>query len=217
MSSSSSGTKAPRARVLRGLSAPPARLGVIEELPASLLPGEREADTAAGYDAGYQAGHQEGLQAGRVFAAAEARSAAARLEQAVAALSAAATGLAQRRALELAGLEDTIAALAVDLAAAVIGRELELAASPGADALARAMALVPAGSPAVARLHPADAELLLSSSGDTGETIVPPAVTIVPDPRVEPGGCLLDVGDSQIDAQLGSALDRARAALLGEA
>jgi flagellar assembly protein FliH len=214
MSSSSSATKtAPRARVLRGLAAPPARLGVIEELSANH---ERESDTAAGYDAGYRAGYREGLEAGRAAAASEARAAAVRLDQAMAALSAAASGLAQRRALELAGLEDTIATVAVDLAAAVIGRELQVAASPGADALARAMALVPAGSPVVARLHPADAELVLSSSA-SGNTVVPPAVTIVPDPRVEPGGCLLDVGDAQIDAQLGSALDRARAALLGEA
>jgi flagellar assembly protein FliH len=216
MSSSSSATKAPRARVLRGLVAPPVALSAIEEFPAGLAVGGHDAAEAAGYDAGYQAGYQEGLQAGRVAAAAEARSAAVRLEQTVAALSTAAAGLTQRQALELAGLEDTIAAVAVDLAAAVIGRELQVAASPGADALARAMALVPAGSPVVARLHPADAELVLSSSA-SGEEVVPPAVTIVPDPRVEPGGCLLDVGDAQIDAQLGSALDRARAALLGEA
>jgi flagellar assembly protein FliH len=40
-------------------------------------------------------------------------------------------------------------------------------------------------------------------------------LTVIPDPAVEAGGCILEVGDSRIDAQLGSALDRVRAALLG--
>jgi flagellar assembly protein FliH len=213
MSSSNSTATGPRARVLRGLSAPSLQVGVIEELPDE-APAPADAELEA--IAGYQAGYEEGLAAGRAAAAAEGRAAALRLEQATAAVFAAAAGLAQRQALELTRLEDAIAAAAFELAAAVVGRELALSASPGADALARAMALVPAGSPVVARLHPADAELVLSSSA-AGDTVVPPAVTVVPDPRVEPGGCLLDVGDAQIDAQLGSALDRARAALLGEA
>ncbi len=38
-------------------------------------------------------------------------------------------------------------------------------------------------------------------------------LTLVADPGVEPGGCILAVGDSRIDAQLGPALDRVRAAL----
>ena len=41
-------------------------------------------------------------------------------------------------------------------------------------------------------------------------------MTVIADPAVEPGGCILEVGDSRIDAQLGSALDRVRAALLGD-
>jgi flagellar assembly protein FliH len=65
---------------------------------------------------------------------------------------------------------------------------------------------------AVARLHPADAAVL----GDQPLAGSPGALTIIPDPAIEPGGCLLEVGDSRIDAQLGSALDRVRSALLGD-
>src|SRR5581483_425732 len=65
-----------------------------------------------------------------------------------------------RQALELTGLEDALARTAVDLAAAIVGRELAVSASPGADALARALALVPAGCVAVARLHPTDVATL---------------------------------------------------------
>ena len=180
MSSSNSRPGVPRARVLRGLSAPAARLGVVAELVPVSDPAGEATDPAA---EGYQVGYAEGLAAGRATAAAEAAAALARLEAAGRALDEAAADLHRRQAIELAGLEDALAAAAVDLAAAVVGRELQVAASPGADSLARALALVPAGSPAVARLYPADADLLLA--GDA----VPPAVRIIPDPKVEPGGC----------------------------
>ena len=71
----------------------------------------------------------------------------------------------------------------------------------------------PAGCTAVARLHPADASLLDASSLNSAAT---GALTIIPDPAIEPGGCILEVGDSRIDAQLGPALDRVRSALLGD-
>ena len=42
------------------------------------------------------------------------------------------------------------------------------------------------------------------------------AVEVVGDLRVEPGGCVLEGGECHIDAQIGPALDRVRAALLGD-
>jgi flagellar assembly protein FliH len=170
-----------------------------------------EAEAQRGYDDGYQAGLVEGLASGRAAMAAESAAAAARLEAAALALADAAADLRRRQAMDLTALEDALAVAAVDLASAIIGRELELSASPGADALARALALVPAGSAAVARLHPADAAVLADAPFEgTG------ALTVIPDPAVEAGGCILEVGDSRIDAQLGSALDRVRSALLGD-
>lgn len=220
-SSSSSLARGPaRTRVLRGVALDRAASPLEAELPGPARvvdPATAGAEVERGYGDGYDAGHAEGLAAGRAAAAAESATVIARLKALGQALVAAAEELRGRQALELAGLEDALAGAAVDLAAAIIGRELEVAASPGSDALARAMALVPAGSTAVARLHPSDAALL----GDTGDNAapaggVPAPVTIIPDPAVEPGGCLLEVGDSRIDAQLGSALDRVRSALLGD-
>jgi flagellar assembly protein FliH len=178
-------------------------------------PGRAAAEERRGYDAGYQTGVAEGLAAGRAAAAAETAAETARLAALGRALAAAAGDLRHRQALELTGLEDALARAAVDLAAAIIGRELEITASPGADALARALALVPAGSVAVARLHPADAAHL---GGDDAAQAggAPSAVTIIPDPAIEPGGCILEVGDSRIDAQIGPALDRVRSALMGD-
>jgi flagellar assembly protein FliH len=223
-----------RARVLRGLAFDRAPSPLDAELPArapDVDPAEAAAGEQRGYDDGYRAGMAEGLAAGRAAMAAESAAAVARLEAVVAALADAAADLRSRQALELAGLEDALARAAVDLAAAIIGREVRVAESPGADALARALSLVPAGSAAVARLHPADAAVLteepraaaliapdsvVAAHDPARRAAVPAGVTIVPDPAIEPGGCILEVGDSRIDAQLGPALDRVRAALLGD-
>jgi flagellar assembly protein FliH len=199
-----------RARVLRGLSFERGASPLETELPgppAVVDAATAEADERRGYDDGYRAGMAEGLAAGRAVTAAESVAATSRLEDLCRSLAAAADDLRRRQALELTGLEDALARTAVDLASAIIGRELQVSVSPGADALARALALIPAGSVSVARLHPADAAVLAEPPG---------GLTIIPDPAVEPGGCILEVGDSRIDAQLGSALDRVRAALLGD-
>lgn len=211
MSSSNSGLAAgPRGRVLRGLTFDRAVSPLDAELPGPSVavdPAVAAAEEQRGYDDGYRAGIAEGLAAGRAAMAAESVAASARLEELFRSLAAAAEELRRRQALDLAGLEDALARAAVDLASAIIGRELEVSVSPGADALARALALVPAGSVAVARLHPADAAILADPPG---------GLTLIPDPAVEPGGCILEVGHSRIDAQLGSALDRVRALLLGD-
>jgi flagellar assembly protein FliH len=204
-------------------------------LPAAPVdPVVAAAEERRGYDDGYRAGMAEGLAAGRAAMAAESVAVTARLEALASALGDAGDDLRRRQALELTDLEDTLARTAVDLASAIIGRELQISASPGADALARALALVPAGSMAVARLHPADAAVLAeaeagaatgavagSGAGAGGYLVArgsgtPASVTIIADPAVEPGGCILEVGESRIDAQLGPALDRVRAALLGD-
>jgi len=203
MSSSSS-------RIIRDHSFRSGRSPLEIEIPASTVPLDpiaARAQVQQGYDDGYQIGLTEGHAAGRVAAAAEVAEAVARVEALCRSLGEAAEDLRRRQALELKGLEDTLARAAFDLAAAVVGRELQLSSSPGADALARALALVPAGSAATARLHPGD----VASLGAESE-----AVAVIADPAIEPGGCILEVGDSRIDAQLGSALDRVRAALLGD-
>jgi flagellar assembly protein FliH len=206
----SSSNNVTRARVLRGLSFERGASPLETELPgppAVVDPATAEADERRGYDDGYRTGMAEGLAAGRAAIAAESMAATARLEELCRSLAAAASELRHRQALDLTGLEDALARAAVDLASAIIGRELAISVSPGADALARALALIPAGSVAIARLHPADAAIVVDLPGN---------LTIIPDPAVECGGCILEVGDSRIDAQLSSALDRVRAALLSE-
>ncbi len=149
-----------------------------------------------GHDAGFKAGHREGVRAARD----ETRAA-------VAALHAAARDIQQRAATDLAEATRTIAAAALELAEAIIGRHIEAAADPGADALARALALAP-NVPLTARLHPEDAALL-----DTSLLPEDGRVVVVADPAIERGGCVVEGGATTIDAQVGPALARARQAL----
>ena len=152
-----------------------------------------------GHDAGYRAGHNEGVRAARD----ETRAA-------VTALQAAATDMGQRVATDLDAAAHTIAAAALQLAEAIIGRHIEAAADPGADALARALALAPA-TPLIARLHPEDVALLDTSLlPDDGH------VVITSDPTIERGGCVLEGGATTIDAQVGPALERARQAIVDD-
>src|SRR5581483_9241719 len=145
-----------------------------------------------GHDAGFKAGHREGVRAARD----EPRAA-------VAALHAAALDIQQRAAT-------AIATAALELAEAVIGRHLAVTDDPGAEALARALALAPS-VPLTARMHPEDVALMDASLlPDDGR------VTLVSDPSIERGGCVLEGGATTIDAQIGPALDRARQALLDD-
>jgi len=92
--------------------------------------------------------------------------------------------------------------LAVELAALLAGRELELADEPARAALERALALVPDAPAVVARMHPSDVAL-----ADWER----PGVEVVADETVEPGGCVVVAGDTTVDAQLSGALERLRA------
>lgn len=163
-----------------------------------------------GYADGRAAGHRDGYRDGREEALAEARrlgaAHAAAVDAGLAALARAAAELAEHQHRTLAGVEDTLVAGAFELAAAVVGREVEVAVSPGRDAVARALSLATGLGPMVARLHPDDVATL----GEHADLAPGRHLTVVADPAVERGGCLLEVGDGHVDAQLGPALARVR-------
>jgi flagellar assembly protein FliH len=172
---------------------------------ATVLP-----DDDPGEGLGFIAGHADGLAAGRAEIEAELEVERAALvharvaaEQLVAALGVAVDEARRQRALALDGLATDLAEAALMLAGAVIGRE----PGTGADALARALALVNPSAAGVARLHPEDL-VGLDAGAHAG-------ITLQADPSIERGGCVLDLPDASIDAQLGPALERARTALLG--
>lgn len=172
-------------------------------------------------------GHQAGYAAGLAVAAAEAHVAAehaaqvaaasealrdAQLADAVALLTSAAEAFGRREATGLADIEQVVTDLALDIARAVLDRELALSDNPGRDAVVRALALAPEGCTAVVRLHPDDADVL----GEVDGLGAGRAVTVVADRTIERGGCVVDGAGRQVDAQVGPALARVAAALQGQ-
>lgn len=161
---------------------------------------------------GYVQGYQEGLDAAAreiEREIADHRSAANRLVAAASALEAATHALGNRDALTLAEVESQMIAVGVDLATQILGYELRATDQPVLDALRRAVELIPDRGTPVVRVHPDDlatvAEAIQAGLfGWEGST------DVAPDPTVERGGCLVDVDDCRIDAQIGPAIERLR-------
>jgi flagellar assembly protein FliH len=179
--------------------------------------------------AGYAAGWAEGMRAAAVAARADADQAiaaaraatvaqSARITTAVASITAAAGRLDQRVAPELRDLEHLIVAAAFALAEAVIARELATATEPGADAIARALAVAPDGGPVTVRLHPADLATVTGTGGVPGRTTVDGReIVLLADPGLQPGDAVADCDATSVDARIGAAVARMREVLSGVA
>ncbi len=189
-------------------------------LPAGLLNAARAEAQAAGYAAGWAEGRAQARQAAEAEAAERARAAeAAEIERAeaavraLAALDGAARRLEGRVVPTAAELEDQVVRAAFQIAEAIVGRELATAADPGGDALARALALAPAGLPVTVRLHPADHAALTGGDGDGRVEIGGRTVTLVTGADLQPGDAAAECEATAIDARLDSALGRVKEAL----
>ncbi|MGC9669208.1 FliH/SctL family protein [Planosporangium sp. 12N6] len=174
---------------------------------------------SAGYATGWAQGRREAevaARAAREQTAAQVREQAEmqalRVEQALSAVSRAVAHLERQMVPVATELEDLIVRTAFALAEAVIGRELAVAADPGRDAVARALALAPAGRPVTVRLHPADHATVtggqLRSVEMDGRT-----VTLLADPGLQPGDAVAECDVTTVDARIAPALARAREVL----
>jgi flagellar assembly protein FliH len=165
-----------------------------------------------GQAAGYEAGYADGQRDAEAAAGDAERDRLARVDRALTALSRsvdAARSAYEQRAAELEG---AVPQFAFDLLETLFGRESVLAVDPGREAVARALALDESALPAVARLSPDDAATI----GDLTDLSPARRLTVVPDPTIEPGGALVEVGSTTIDSQLSRALDRVRAVIIGQ-
>jgi flagellar assembly protein FliH len=153
-------------------------------------------------------GFQEGFQAGLDDAAAGDEAAkSARTARLSDAIITATESARSHRAEAVRLAEQEAVELAFELAEALLGREISLNPSLSIEAVKRAVALVPKGEDLVVRLHPGDVitpEELQALVADT-------SVKVVHDPDIEIGGCVVEAGPCRIDAQIGPAMERARA------
>lgn len=181
------------------------------------LPGEMDdRANARGHAAGYAAGRRQverELEALRAAIEQEgtrrAQQGSAEVQLALDALSRSAAEFRQRELPVLSAVETSIANAAIELAEAIIGRELS-----GGDASARAAlerAVHEAGAVGTAvRLNPEDIAIITAAGAPEG-------VDLVPDPGIARGDAVVDVAHGSIDARIANSIARARAALEGGA
>ena len=158
---------------------------------------------------GYAAGHAEALAVAQREVAEAIEADRAELRRVLVALEEAAAMWRDREGTTLEAVADQAAQLGLAIAEAVLQREVATATDPGRDAIARALQLAPDEGAVVVRLHPDDVATL----GDLADLTVAREVTVVPDASIQPGGCLLQCGPTQVDAQIPSAIARVREVL----
>jgi flagellar assembly protein FliH len=210
-----------RARVIRGavgVEAAALDLDLVDRVArlAAADPDLVENATEDGYRNGFASGQADGYAAGFAAgtAAAEEVTAAAerqreqRLASALLTLDRAASAFNDRQAVALHDVEDVVAAIAFELTRALVGRELAISTTPGRDAIARALKLAPERVALTVRVHPDELGTI-----DTAEVAPGRDVTLVGDPTIALGGCIVDAGPCRIDAELEPALQRVRDAL----
>ena len=189
---------------------------------------ERDAGDDAARARGHAAGYTAGLRAAaadvdarivRLDAeqAAAVRHGQAQVDEAVALLAAASAALHERTVPVVQDAEDTLVATALELAEAIIGHSLGDAAASARAALGRA--LLPAGPgatgelgagrPHCVRMNPDDLALIdLVTRADAG-------VDFTADSGLARGDAIAEFPDGFLDARIGTALARAKAALTG--
>lgn len=182
--------------------------------------GEKAPGLAAERARGYADGYSEGLR--RAAATLESTDAERsrstadavahgdrRVEQAVAALGRAVAAVNGHSVPVIEQADAILVTSALDLAEAVIGRELADGRVAAEEALRRALAELPRDRVATVLLHPADLAVV-------AEAAVPAGVVLEADAASRPGDAIVRFEDGWLDARIGAALERAREILTGD-
>ncbi|HAM25368.1 MAG TPA: hypothetical protein DCP11_01320 [Microbacteriaceae bacterium] len=176
----------------------------------------RASGHAAGYAAGLRAASQEiAERTARLDAEHEASMlhGRARVDRAVAVLTAAARALEERTVPVIELSQDAIAASAIELAEAIIGSELSRDGTSARTAVARALGGVDAKTVHVVRMNPVD----LSALDDSAiAAIAATGVAFAADESLARGDAVTEFAVGYLDARVSTALARAKAALSGE-
>lgn len=182
--------KAARAALQRQLS----------EQIASSRQQARDEGRAEGHAEGFAAGHAEGLAQGRLDAAAER-------EQLLALM----TGFTGELAQANETISRNVLALALDIAKAMLKTALPLRPALVLPVIEDAMRHLPSvQAPALLQLHPEDFNLVQAQIGDG---LVANGWRLQPDAGIERGGCRIETGSNQVDAELATRWQRIAGAL----
>ncbi|HEX9089661.1 MAG TPA: FliH/SctL family protein [Arthrobacter sp.] len=186
--------------------------------PSLKAPGQDRSDSVA-YATGHLAGFTDGVRKATAAAdvrrqemeaehAAVLRHGQARTDRSVDLLAGAVQAVQNAVLPVVADAQDALIAAALDLAEAIIGVELGDGELSARAALVRALADVPAGGTVTVRMNPTDYSIL-------GEIPSVPGAVIIADPDLGRGDAVADFEHGHLNARIGTAMDRARQALLG--
>ena len=175
---------------------------------------------SSGFTQGHAAGYAAGLQlAGREAAAQRSQQDAdhaalliiweAQQAAGLQALRLASTALTNRTTPVVADAQMVLFGYALELAEALLGQELRDGETSARAALTRACAQVQNEVPVNIRMNPADVAALAALG-------LPDGVAVQEDTSISRGDAIAQYPHGFLDARLGTAVDRARSALLGD-
>ena len=164
----------------------------------SVLNAERDRLVAQAYDAGFEAGREAATTTDAVAFA-----------NAVRLLEQAATQVRENEQRACANLEENLAALAVTIARQIIGREVRSTPDLIIDLVRSAVSEFPVEQPLRIRVNPLDLSTLSVVSDGVAIRIAPDReITWAADPRITPGGCMVEGNERIIDGRVDTALER---------
>ena len=190
-------------------------------VPDQLVERARAEARAVGYAQGWAHGVREAAdsQAGERAAANADRASlrdreAEQVASALQALQAAAADLRQSTMSITDDIEDQILAAAVEIAEALLGRELRDPEVAAPAALARVLRLAPANEPVIVWLNPTDHDTLTGPAGKaligSVEGATGRGLAFERDPELLPGDARARCGSTTIDARLSAGVARLR-------
>jgi len=171
-------------------------------------PARVEQAVADGYRAGYEAGRAEAREAGEAAIADELGRIRAEATTTLAALARTEERLGRIEQESAAAFAGAVADAAVQVAAAVLGRELADETVAATSAVERVLGALGRRPGTVVRLHPDDVALL-------DQAHLPDGVRLEADPGLARGDAVGQTDDRTVDARISAALGRALAALAG--
>lgn len=162
---------------------------------------------------GYEDGYAEGVKRALVEADRTKGEESRRVETVLAALAQAIIDVREADLRLRSEIQRSAPRLAFALVEQLFARELELTLNPGREAIIRTLAFDEGTLPATVRMNPEDVDKL----GEISDLDFGRKVLVVPDPAVEVGGVLVEIGSTTLDGQLNTALERVRKVLFGSA
>ena len=185
-----------------------------EEDRAEKLRAEEEAARARGHQAGYEAGYQAGYSEGLAAAQAEMQPRIAQLDERIRHLDAILSLLARPLEELDSAVEHELVQLALAVGKQLARRELTVDPSQVIAIIRESLERLPVQTREVrVELHPQDAAVIR-------ERLAAPATdkawSIVENPTLSRGGCLVHAESSHVDARLESRVAAVIAAVLGE-